>query len=163
MDAGRIPNDRINFGGERVSRGFYGVAMYQPKNTHNWGSLVRSANILGADFIATIGPRYKPQISDVLKSHRHLPVFQFSSFEEFQNSRPYDCQLVAVEMGDESKDLSEFKHPERAIYLLGSEDNGLPPSVLKKCQHVVKLKGDRSMNVSVAGSIVIYHRIGLTP
>ena len=36
---------------------------------------------------------------------------------------------MAVEMG--GTPLKDFVHPDRAIYLLGSEDNGLPKSVLE--------------------------------
>lgn len=31
-------------------------------------------------------------------------------------------------------------HPERCIYILGSEDSGLPRSVLERCQYVVSLE-----------------------
>ena len=59
------------------------------------------------------------------------------------------------------KNLKEFHHPERAIYLLGAEDHGIPPAILKKCQHTVSLKSVRteSFNVAVAGSIIMYDRI----
>ena len=40
---------------------------------------------------------------------------QYKNFEYFQENRPYDCQLIGVEFG--GKELSEFTHPERAIYL----------------------------------------------
>ena len=87
-------------------------------------------------------------------SHVRLP-----DFDAFMASRPYDCQLVAVEMDERAKMLCDFSHPERAIYLLGAEDNGLPPKVLAQCQSVVCLPGERSMNVACAGSVVIVDRI----
>ncbi|MDX1471518.1 MAG: RNA methyltransferase [Flavobacteriaceae bacterium] len=142
-------------------RGFFGIAMYYPKYEDNWGSLIRTANILGANFVACIGPRFQPQCSDTMKSHRHLPVFEYSTFEEFYEHLPYDCKLIGIELAENAVELGKFKHPHRAIYLLGAEDFGLPEKVLTKCHDLVKLKGERSMNVSIAGSIVLYHREGV--
>jgi tRNA G18 (ribose-2'-O)-methylase SpoU len=57
--------------------------------------------------------------------------------------------------------LSQFQHPRNAIYILGSEDHGVPKSVLRGCQEVVSLEaeGYGSYNVAVAGSIVMYDRM----
>ena len=57
--------------------------------------------------------------------------------------------------------LDEFEHPERAIYLLGAEDAGLPASVVRACHCCVSLDAVRACgyNVSVAGSIVLYDRL----
>lgn len=143
-------------------RGYFGLALYHPKKSSNWGSLVRTANLLNCSFIAAIGSRYPIQVSDTLKTHRHLPIFQFTTFEEFNKYMiPHDCQLVGVELDERAKDLREFVHPERAIYLLGAEDHGLPTKIMDECHHLVKLQGEYSMNVAVAGSIVLYHRVGL--
>lgn len=142
-------------------RGFFGLAMYHPKNKHNWGTLLRTANLLKTNFICTIGRRFPKQPGDTLKTWKHVPIFHFDTIEEFYEHLPYDCQLVGIELDESAKDLREFKHPERACYLLGAEDNGLPEKVLDKCHKLVKLRGEASMNVAVAGSIVLYHRVGL--
>jgi tRNA G18 (ribose-2'-O)-methylase SpoU len=142
-------------------RGYFGLAMYHPKNRDNWGSLIRTANILGADFIATIGKRFKEQHTDTTKAHLHLPVFEYKDFDDFHEHLPEGCQLVGLELDSKARDLKGFVHPSRAVYLVGAEDSGIPQEVLKSCQYVIKLKGDYSMNVAVAGSIVLYHRVGL--
>lgn len=144
-----------------MKRGFFGIAMYNTKTPSNWGTLLRTANLMEADFIATIGKRYNHQCSDTLKTPRHIPMFHFKTFEDFKKHLPYDCRLVGIELDDRAKDLAEYSHPERACYLLGAEDHGIPEKVLQDCHDVVKLRGRYSMNVSVAGSIVLYHREGL--
>ncbi len=144
-----------------MTRGFYGVAVYHPKNTVNVGTLWRSAHLLDASFFATIGRRYKYQPSDTYKSTRHVPLFEYAAWADFKANRPKDCAIIGVELSEGALDLSAFKHPQRAIYVLGAEDYGLPEHVLKDCDTVVKLRGERSMNVAVAGSIVLYHREAL--
>lgn len=144
------------------NRGYFGLALYNPKTSANWGSLVRTANLLECSFVAAIGARYPIQSSDTLKTHRHVPTYKFNTFEEFiQYAVPKDCLLVGIELDDRAKNLKEFVHPERAIYLLGSEDKGLPKEILEKCDACVKLDGRYYMNVAVAGSIVLYHRTSL--
>ena len=141
-------------------RGYFGIGVYHPKTAVNIGTLWRSALIFGADFIFTIGRRYNKQASDTLKTWRHVPLFNFQTFEEFQSSIPYDCILVYVELADHSEGLDTFKHPERAVYLLGAEDNGIP-EVLINGKRVIQIPGvnDFCLNVSVAGSIVMYDRL----
>lgn len=140
-------------------RGFFGIGILNTKTEVNVGTLWRSANLMGASFIFTIGRRYKKQVSDTLKTWRHIPLFNFDSFEDFQKTIPYDCQLVGIEMDEKSVPIKTFIHPERVIYLLGAEDHGLTKEAIHKCQKLIYLPGRMSMNVAVAGSIVMFDRI----
>lgn len=144
-----------------MKRGYYGLAMYHPKKATNWGSLIRTANLMGCSFIAAIGARFPIQLTDTRKVHRHLPIYEFNTFEEFKQFMPINCDLVAVELDQRARSLKSFVHPERAVYLMGAEDLGLPEDILKQCKLVVKLEGEHSMNVACAGSIVLYHRMAL--
>lgn len=139
-------------------RGFFEIGVYHPKTEVNLGTLMRSAFQLGAAGLFTIGRRYKEQSSDTLKTWRHVPVRHYATFEEFQEARPMGARLIGVEMG--GKPLGSTTHPQSAVYLLGAEDHGLPPEVLKACQQVISLEAIRtpSYNVAVAGSLVMYHR-----
>jgi tRNA G18 (ribose-2'-O)-methylase SpoU len=139
-------------------RGFYGIGIYHSKTETNVGTLWRSASQLGASFIFTIGKRYKQQSSDTHKTWRHKPLYHYDSFSDFQKSRPTNAELVGVELDETAKCLSEFTHPERAIYLLGAEDHGLPTKITQQCQRLITLDGG-SFNVAVAGSIVMYDRV----
>lgn len=142
-----------------MTRGYFGIGIYGGKNVVNTGTLWRTANILGAKMIFTVAHRYRGQSSDTLKTPKHVPLFQYDSFEDFKKNLPHDCLLVGVELDESAENIGGFKHPERAVYLLGAEDHGLPPKVMEKCHRLIKLPGARSLNVSVAGSIVAYDRI----
>jgi tRNA G18 (ribose-2'-O)-methylase SpoU len=142
--------------------GFYGIGVYHPKTEENVGTLWRSANLLGASFIFTVGRRYKQQSTDTMKTPLHIPLLHYADIDDLVTHLPHDCPLVGVELSEKAIDLNSFPHPKRACYLLGAEDYGIPPEVLTKCHTQVKLAGKYSMNVAVAGSIVIYHRQVLT-
>lgn len=140
-------------------RGFFGIGIQNTKTEMNVGTLWRSASILGAAFIFTIGKRYKKQSSDTMASWRHIPLYNYETFDEFYKAIPYDCRLIGVELNENSVPVWRFTHPERCIYLLGAEDAGLSKEALERCHKLVQLPGDYCMNVAVAGSIIMYDRI----
>lgn len=138
--------------------GYYGIGIVHGKSEFNYWSLYRTAHILGAKFLFIIGKRFKIHSADTSKSYLHIPVFHYEDFDDFNNHRPYNCPLIGIELCDRAKMLKDFSHPKRAIYLLGAEDHGLSPDQLNNCQDIVKLPGEESLNVAVAGSIVLYDR-----
>lgn len=144
----------------RQSRGYFGVVVYRPKTATNIGTLWRSAFLHDAAFIGTIGERYKYQPSDTLGAANHIPLNHYTDLDDLIKHLPQGCPLVAVELDECAKMLPEFCHPERAVYLLGAEDHGLPQQVLDRCSYTVQIPTARewSMNVAVAGSIVMYDR-----
>lgn len=139
-------------------QGYYAIGVYNAKTEHNIGTLWRSAYIMGAAYIFTVGKRYKKQTSDVVKTWARIPYFHYDTIEDLLENIPYDCRLIGIELTDEAQWLYDFEHPQRAIYLLGSEDQGLPETVLKRCQALIKLPGNSSLNVAVTGSILCYDR-----
>lgn len=138
--------------------GFYGIGIEQGKNSFNYWTLFRTAQILDADFLFTIGKRFKPGAPDTMKAWRHVPVYSYDDFQDFQQHRPYSCRLIGIEMCEKAVNMNSFSHPKNCIYLLGAEDNGLSKDALGSCDGYIKLFGERSFNVSVAGSIVLYDR-----
>jgi tRNA G18 (ribose-2'-O)-methylase SpoU len=145
--------------------GYSAIGVFRGKTEHNLGTLWRSAYILGAAYIFTVDHRYKKQPSDVLKTWARIPLFHYKSFDDLLQNIPHDCRLVAVELTDDAILLDQFDHPKRAIYVLGAENEGLPKSILDKCHYVIKLAGNSSLNVGVAGSIVMHDRalkLGIT-
>lgn len=141
-----------------MTRGYFGIGIEHTKNPMNVGTLWRSASLLGAAFMFTVGRRYQRQSSDTLKAWKHIPLFHYATMDQLFAALPFSCPLVGVELEDRAVPLADFAHPERAIYLLGAEDNGLTPDAIKRCHSLVQLPGRFSMNVSVAGSIVMYDR-----
>lgn len=138
--------------------GFFGIGILNNSDEINIGTLWRSAYILGASFIFTVDKKYKQQGSDVTKSWTRIPLYHYQTVEELKDKLPYSTQLIGLEMGENSIPLGDYKHPDRVVYLLGNEISGLPPQTKEYCQALVKLPGEYSLNVAVAGSIVMYDR-----
>lgn len=137
-------------------RGYFGIGIYEPCKRENIGTLFRSASNFNADFIFVVGRKYKVEKSDTTKTHRHIPMFEYNKWEDF--IIPKDCKLIGVEIDNRSKNLAKFVHPERSIYILGSEKFGLPENVMKKCDALVYIDTNRCMNVASVAGIVMYDR-----
>lgn len=138
-------------------RGYFSIGIYNPIHEVNVGTLWRSAYQLGAAYIFTIGAKYRQQASDTGKAHRHIPLFHYETIDDLQI--PRNCTLIGIEFPGQQ--LSAFSHPERAIYLLGAEDHGLPEEIKNRCDTIVSIESIRqpSYNVAVAGSIVMHNRL----
>ena len=141
------------------SSGFFGIGIYQAKRFENVGVLWRGAYQLGAAFIFTIGKRYRRQASDTHATWKHIPLYTYTSFDDFFEALPFGCRLVGVEA--DGTPLPGFHHPERTVYLLGAEDGGLPNYVVERCYQIVTIPALRydSYNVAQAGTIVMYDRV----
>ena len=143
---------------KRLERGYCGIGIFQPLHATNVGTLFRSAYAFGADFVFTIGRKYRKQASDTPNTPAHLPCYHYLSFDEFKKNLPEGARLVLVETEEGARDLPGFIHPERAVYLLGAESGGIPKRFLTEGQ-VVKIPTDFCLNVSTAGSITLYDRV----
>ena len=142
-----------------MPRGFFGIGIYQPKHTENIGTLMRSAFCLGADFLFTIGRRYKTQSSDTVKAVRHIPYYHYVSADEWLSNLPYATIPVLIELAPNAYSLPNYCHPERAVYLLGNEVDGVPQKLLKRGFQTVQVPSRQCLNVSATGSIIMYDRI----
>lgn len=54
--------------------------------------------------------------------------------------------------------MPKFKHPERAVYLLGPEDGRISNVALAMAKYVVQIPSLSCLNVAATGGIVMYDR-----
>ncbi len=140
-----------------MNRGYFGVGIYQTKDIQNVGCLWRTAYAMGASFIFTIGKRYQHDGTNTPRVERHTPLFNYKTFEDFFNNIPKNCIIICIEQHVRSHSIKNFVHPERAIYLLGAEDDGIPEEILNKYT-ILSIPSKICLNVAVAGSLVLFDR-----
>ena len=140
-------------------RGYFGIGADGISKAMNLGNLMRIAHAFGASFIFTVGTpvRLSDAQSDTSRAPGHVPLYRFKSAAELR--LPQGCVLVGVEIADDAIDLPSFKHPPRAAYVFGAERMSLSPGVMARCAHVVRIPTRFSINVGMAGAIVMYDRL----
>lgn len=146
-------------------RGYFAIGIERVSKPGNIGNLIRTAHGFGAAFVFAIRPNYKADpggeitraYSDTARSADSLPYYEYESIDQLV--LPKGCRLIGVELTDEAIDLPSFRHPLRAVYLLGAERIGLSAETLTRCHHVVRIPTQFSLNVATTGAIVMYDRL----
>jgi tRNA G18 (ribose-2'-O)-methylase SpoU len=141
-------------------RGYFGIGVESISKQMNVGSLFRSAHAFGASFVFTVAAAYERRDggrADTSDAVRHLPFYSFPDVESML--LPEGCALVGVELLDEGSDLPSFRHPKQAAYLFGPERGRLSAELVARCAHVVRIPTRFSLNVGMAGGIVMYDRL----
>ena len=141
-------------------RGYFGIGVERISKTMNVGNLFRSAHAFGASFVFTVAATYKRTEgakSDTSDAVGHMPFYSFPDVESLM--LPEGCNLIGVELMDDSVELPSFRHPSRAAYILGPERGELSPELTARCDWVVKIPTKFCVNVGIAGAIVMYDRV----
>lgn len=141
-------------------RGFFGIGVDGISKPMNVGNLLRSAHSFGANFFFTIAPEvdvHGMKASDTSDAFGHIPFYNFDKASDF--ILPMNTALVAVEFLPDAVELPSFRHPTRAVYVLGREMGNVSDELLARCDHKIKIPMKFCVNVGVAGALVMYDRL----
>ena len=141
-------------------RGYFGIGVEGVSKSANVGALLRTAHAFGAAFCFTIGAGWDARAArqaDTAETPAHVPLWRFA--DPTALTLPAGCALVGVELAEGAIDLPSFRHPLSAAYVLGPERSGLSPAMLARCRHVVRIPTRFSLNLAVAGALVLYDRL----
>ena len=141
-----------------MNRGYSAIGLYKPKTDANVGSALRAAKIYGCSMVSIEGARNSAlkHGTNTISAHKHMPVFTPDSLLDV---RPFDCQLVVVDLIDGAEPLPTFKHPERAMYIFGPEDGTLGRQHTQHAQHIVYVPGAHCMNLAASINVILYDRM----
>ena len=128
------------------TRGYFGIGVEGVSKSANVGALLRTAHAFGAAFCFTLGAGFDARAARVADTSDEMTL-------------PQGCVLVGIEITEDAAELPSFRHPLNAAYVLGPERSSLSPELLARCKHVVKIPTRFSLNLSVAGALVLYDRL----
>ena len=143
------------------------VLLDQITDPHNAGSIIRSAEALGALGVVIPGAHSAGITPVVVKSSAgataHIPVITVPNAAAFMD-RAKDAGLWIIGTSDHATtSLSRIKEMKPAVVVIGSEGTGMRRLTEEKCDMTVRipLKGKvSSLNASVAAGIVLYKILG---
>jgi len=141
-------------------KGYFGIGVDGVSKAMNVGTLFRTAHAFGASFVFTVNAQYRRRegaLSDTSDTPGAVPTYHFADAKTL--ALPQGCALVGIEITDEAVALPSFRHPRQAAYVLGSEREGLSKDVQALCDHIVRIPTRFSVNLGIAGAIVMYDRM----
>lgn len=140
------------------------VALVNPKYAHNVGAAVRAASCFGSSQVWYTGDRVSMELErkqrlpreERMKGYKDVDLIQFDYF--FDEFDP-DVVPVAIEMRPNSELLTDFEHPEKALYVFGPEDGSIPSVHLRHCHRFVVIPTRHCVNLAAAVYLVLYDRL----
>ncbi len=141
-------------------KGYFGIGVEGVSKAMNVGTLFRTAHAFDASFVFTVRAQYNSREgghADTSDTPRSVPTYHFADVESFR--LPQGCRLVGIEITDDAIALPSFRHPRQAAYILGGEREGLSAGMQALCDHIVKIPMRFSVNLGVAGALIMYDRL----
>jgi tRNA (guanosine-2'-O-)-methyltransferase len=137
-----------------------------PLHGVNLGTLLRTCDAVGACMAV---PRF-PWVPGALErgnTLRHAPCVHWVSdpLTWLERQRAGGTHVIGVELADEAVRLADLPAARRrTVAVLGHEQYGIPPEALDLLDQAVEIPmigTGHSLNVAVAGSLVLYKLAGL--
>ena len=150
------------------------------RSAHNVGSIFRSADGAGADKIYLVGPtptpvdRFGREQPEIVKTS--LGASQSIPWEHIGESSSVSTNealtlitslkqegftVVAVEQASQSISFYDFEVPDKVVYIMGAEVDGVQKELIEAADVVVEIpmKGIKeSLNVSVTAGIILFKK-----
>jgi tRNA (guanosine-2'-O-)-methyltransferase len=135
----------------------------------NLGTLLRTCDAVGACIAVPNSPHYRAALKhgDTLGPRRHPCVHWIRTSKDrwIEQQRADGWQIVAVELADGAVALPRLEPAQqRTVVLLGHEWHGIPEEHVEAadmCVEIPMIGQGASLNVAVAGSLVLYRLAGM--
>jgi RNA methyltransferase, TrmH family len=142
-----------------------GVILDRLRDPGNVGTIIRTTSAAGADYLVSLSGTvdlFAPKVVRAgMGAHFRLPLYPSLSWNEVCTDLG-GTSFVGMDIGGRER-LYEFKWPERAALIVGSEAGGISKEVLDQVTAVVSIPmraGTESLNAATAASIVLYSALG---
>lgn len=139
------------------------IGLVNPKGPSNVGTIMRAAGCFNANEVLYTGTRYARAAqyevktnTDTHKSRNNIPLIQV---ECLISKKSKDMKVVCVELCLGATSLTEFSHPEQALYIFGPEDGSISQAVIDQADHVVYVPTKDCLNLAATANVVLYDRL----
>ncbi|MDD2766771.1 MAG: RNA methyltransferase [Candidatus Moranbacteria bacterium] len=151
------------------------LIIHNVRSAHNVGSLFRTADGAGIDYIFLTGYTPKPSkkssvfttkaekelTKTALGAEESVPWKKSSSLSAvLATLREEGYEIVALEQSSKSVNYKAYIPKEKVALIVGNEVLGVDIKILKQCDVILEIPmwgKKNSLNVSVAGGIALYH------
>jgi TrmH RNA methyltransferase len=138
------------------------VALDRVGNPHNVGAVLRTAAFFGVRGLLLADEKHSALTPAAVRvaegGAEHVAVAHGAELAVALHAlRANGLGIIGAD-GRAQTPLPELRWPQRAVLVLGHEDEGLSPTVKKSCDTLVRIGGSgalESLNVSVAAGVLI--------
>ena len=139
------------------------ILLDQITDAHNYGAIIRSAEVLGAHGVITEERRsasLSPIVTKVSAgAAMHLPLVQVKNLPRYMDDlKQQDIWLYGA-VADAANEPQDIDWDRSVALVIGSEGSGMRRLVREKCDELINLPMGgqvKSLNASVAAGILIY-------
>ena len=147
------------------------ILLHDIRSAHNVGSMLRTAEAIGVSHAYLTGytplpvDRFKRPMKEISKTalgaEKLIPWEHAQGPDEIIGDlRDEGFEIVGIEQDARSVDYKSYVPNRRVLILLGSEVDGMTPSLRKECDALLQIPmygAKESLNVSVAFGIALFH------
>ena len=132
-----------------------------PKFSASVGTMARNAELFRFDKLyVSQSERTGGHIgaTDTAKSFRRIGEFVWDEIGLISSMRDSGHKIVAIELENGATAVTDFNHPENALYIIGAEDKGISREILNTVDETVIIPADKkwSFNAADSATIVMY-------
>ena len=149
------------------------LALDEIVDPQNLGSLCRTARFLGASVLVS-AKNSAPLSAAASKASagaiEEAPVYAVPNLPKaLEEARAQGWRVLGAGVGDNSVPVSALDPTQPSVLVVGSEGEGLRTTVRRACDALVQVgsapdnSGVDSLNVGVAGAILLHHLLGGSP
>lgn len=135
------------------------IAIENLERDFNMGTIVRTANAFNVAKVHIIGRRQWNK-RGAMMTDKYMNIEYHQSPGDFIRAmRKSGKSVIAIDIVDGARGISEAELPERSVLVYGSESDGLSNELLNDADQVLCIEqsgSTRSINVGVAAGITMY-------
>ncbi len=134
------------------------IGLSNPKSPANVGAVMRAAGCFGVDAVYYTGKRFERAAkysTDTKDISQKIPL---TVVDNLLDTVPAGVKVVCVEIVEGAIPLSDYQHPERALYLFGPEDGTLSQATIDAADAVVYVPTVGCLNLAASVNILLYDR-----
>lgn len=139
------------------------IGLVNPKTPTNMGAIMRAAGCYQVASVRYTGERFGYAVkyhTDTKDIFGKIPLLQV---ESLLDGLPASTKIVCVELVEGAALLSEFVHPDQAIYIFGPEDGSIPQALIDRADHVVYIPTIGCMNLAATVNVLLYDKLAKSP
>ncbi|MHA1559746.1 MAG: TrmH family RNA methyltransferase [Alphaproteobacteria bacterium] len=138
------------------------VALHRVRDPGNLGTIIRTADAVGAGGVIIVGPSVDPfsleAVRATMGSLFHVPVARMDEGQFLSFCRKWPGSIVGAHLKS-SLDYRTARYERPALLVMGNEQAGLSEEISNACNFLVRIPivGDAdSLNLAVATGVMLY-------